>query len=254
VDVLVNVSLIGLSAVLIWSTLAGPRRAVVHARPTPLVSEAHSRNSKLPAGPVSLAGAPVKGDPDARVAVIEFADFQCSFCGKFARETMPELNRLYVDTGKVVFAFRQLPLTKIHALAFSAAESALCANQQGQFWALHDRLFQIGAALDHAALRSAPRDLGLNMPAYERCLEGTIADAVRQDMLLAQSVGISGTPNFLIGMIQADHTVKVVKTLSGAAPIADFQRVLDPLLGDGSAKIRARISEETLPAARHRQG
>lgn len=94
----------------------------------------------LPDQPISLDGAKVKGNATAPVALIMFSDFQCPFCAGFASETLPELEREYVATGHVVIAFRHFPLDN-HPLALKAAQGAECAEQQGRFWDMHDRMF-----------------------------------------------------------------------------------------------------------------
>jgi protein-disulfide isomerase len=164
----------------------------------------------------------------ARVAVIEYSDFECPFCGKFARETLPALEAKYVRTGKVLLVFRQFPLP-IHALAYKAAEGTLCAGRQDRFWEMHDQLF-LNRALDEGSLRRYARVIGLNEQQFESCLQGEAADAVRQEVESGKTLGVSGTPTFLLGYIQPDGRLKVTERLSGAQPVAAFEAVLDRLL------------------------
>lgn len=84
---------------------------------------------------------PTLGKKDAPVIMIEFSDFQCPFCGRFWKDTLPQIKKDYVDTGKVLFVYKDFPLRQIHPLAQKAAEAANCAAEQGKFWEYHDALF-----------------------------------------------------------------------------------------------------------------
>src|SRR3989344_5210701 len=76
----------------------------------------------------------VKGDKNAPVEIIEFSDFQCPFCARFYSDTLPQIQKEYIDTGKVKFVYRDFPLSSIHPQATPAAEAAECAKEQGKFW------------------------------------------------------------------------------------------------------------------------
>ncbi|MAG59278.1 hypothetical protein CMO96_00610 [Candidatus Woesebacteria bacterium] len=91
---------------------------------------------------VELGNAQTKGNKDAKVVLVEFSDFECPFCSRFYSTTLPQIEQNYVDTGKILFAYKHLPLTQIHSNAQSAAEASLCAADQGKFWEYHDRIFQ----------------------------------------------------------------------------------------------------------------
>ncbi|MEX2272213.1 MAG: DsbA family protein [Vicinamibacterales bacterium] len=225
-DVMASVSLIALSIVLISVTLIGrPEGEGEASPPTRPV-----RNSPpLPKEPVSLQGAALQGRPDAPIAIIEFADFECPYCAKFARETWPVLRERYVASGQVLMAFRQLPLENIHRFAMTAAESAICAGRQGRFWDMHEVLFQNPKRLDAASVRDYGKSLGLDSAAFVSCLEGEAVEQVRADQDAARSLGISGTPTFLLGRTQPNGMVLVTERLGGAAPVAMFAEALDRL-------------------------
>lgn len=135
---------------------------------------------------MSLDGAATKGDRKAKVALIEYSDFQCPFCGRFARETLPQLDEKYVRPGKVLVAFRHLPLP-IHALAQRAAEAAECAGQQNKFWLMHDFLFRDSGQLAESKLTSSAAGLGLNDGQFKACLEGRTAAKARADAAFARA-------------------------------------------------------------------
>jgi protein-disulfide isomerase len=184
----------------------------------------------LPAQPISLTGAQILGDRAAKIGFVVYSDFQCPYCGKFARETLPTLEQQYVRTGKVLLAFRQFPLA-IHQFAEKAAEAAECAGRQGKFWAFHDQLFADQRTLDTAGLQDRARVLGLEANEFARCLEGQTAMIVEADRAGGEPLGVSGTPTFLLGPVLEDGRLKVAQRFSDAQPLAQFQNMLDRLVG-----------------------
>jgi protein-disulfide isomerase len=183
----------------------------------------------LPTHPLSLEGAATRGNIGARVALIEYSDFQCPFCGDFARSALPELEQRYVNSGQVLLAFRHLPLEKLHPFAFKAAEAAECSRRQGKFWEMHDRSFE-KQQLDEASLGQSAQTLGLDMARFNACLAGEATDQVRKDMAGAKDLAVSATPTFFLGTVQPDGQVKVVKRLSGSAAKSDLERSLNALV------------------------
>ena len=189
-----------------------------------------------PAEPISLAGAEIEGHPTARVALVVYSDFQCPYCGKFARETLPAIQAKYVRSGKLLLAFRQYPLPN-HEFAQKAAEAAECAGKQGRFWAFHDQLFANQRALDLASLSTYAVKVGLEPKQFATCLDGQTVASVKADNAGGDQVGVSGTPSFVAGPILPDGRIKVTERFSGALPLSEFQRVLDRLgaTSDGTA-------------------
>jgi protein-disulfide isomerase len=172
----------------------------------------------------------VKGRPDAKLTVVEFSDFECPFCGRHARETFAQIERDYIATGKIRYAFRHYPLERIHPRALKAAEAAECARQQGRFWELHDRLFTSQRALTEPDLIAAAKAIGLPTPAFEECLNGRATSKVRRDMAVGSRAGVTGTPAFFLGVAQKDGSVRVLKKLTGAQPFTSFKLAIDGLL------------------------
>jgi protein-disulfide isomerase len=209
-----------------WSSpTSAPSRAQQAAPP---------RAAPLPDEPISLRGAQLQGSRTAPVAMIEYSDFQCPYCGRFARDTLPGLERSYVQPGKVLFAFREFPLESIHPFALAAATAAECAGEQGQFWKMHDLNFADQAHLDDDALRAHAKTGGLNAEQFDRCRKGA-ADKVQADEKAGTALSISGTPTFFFGRLEPDGRVKIVTRLSGALPIAQFSATLDAMLEPSSA-------------------
>ena len=184
---------------------------------------------ELPAELLSLEGATLRGNPKARVALIEYSDFQCPYCGVFARETFPSLDAEYVSTGKVLIAFRHFPLRSMHPLAAKAAEIALCAGAQGRFWEMHDRLFA-EKQLDEASLRGVATGLGVDNTAFGDCLAGQKSATVSADEASGKKLGVTGTPTFFVGVIENNGRVRVTDRIAGAASEAQFKASLKKAL------------------------
>jgi protein-disulfide isomerase len=197
--------------------------------PRPVDAVHGVRPAPVPTEPLSLEGATLLGDKNAKVAVIEYSDFECPFCGKFAEEIRPVLQREYVDTGKVLLAFRHFPLS-IHRLAEGAAMAAECAGRQNRFWEMHARLFADRSRLDLASLREHAQALRLGLEAFDTCMSGEVAEKVRADVDSARKLSIAGTPTFLVGTIEADGRVRVVTRLNGARSMQELRHALDDLL------------------------
>lgn len=180
---------------------------------------------------INVAGEPFKGKKDAKLTLVEFSEYQCPFCGRHVRDTYPTLDKEYVQTGKVKYVFRDLPLESIHKNAFKAAEATHCAGEQGKFWELHDRLFENQKALEPASLTTYAQAIGVDAKKFQACLDGgKYAADIRKDMADAAKYGITGTPTTVIGLTEPNgSTIKVLKVLRGAQPIAAFKDALDSL-------------------------
>lgn len=179
--------------------------------------------------PVSIDDDFVKGRPDARITMIEFSDFQCPFCGRFYRETLPHIDRDYIQAGKVRMVYRDFPLDN-HEHAQKAAEAAQCAGEQGKFWEMHDKLFDNQKALEVSNLKKYAKALGLNMARFEQCLDtGKYAEEVLKDLADGREAGVSGTPTFYIGYTSEGMTVQAIP-VRGAVPYSTFKQIFDRLL------------------------
>jgi protein-disulfide isomerase len=148
---------------------------------------------------LNLTGVPMIGSKDAPLTMVEFTDFQCPFCQRFAITTFPELKKNYIDTGKVRFYSRDLPLD-FHANAMRAAEAARCAADQGQFWQLRSIMGHNPDKLDLDHLVGFAKDLKMDTTAFRSCVEsGKYKQAVQSDVMEAMKIGADGTPTFVIG-------------------------------------------------------
>jgi protein-disulfide isomerase len=138
--------------------------------------------------------APSIGSKDSPITITEFSDFQCPYC-RGSQVVLNQILRLY--DGQVKLIFKHLPLD-IHAEAFSSAQAAFCAGQQGLFWKYHDALFA-SEDLSLAALTNIGSQQGLNLPTFKLCLTSdTSRAAVLADSREARQLGISSTPTFVV--------------------------------------------------------
>jgi protein-disulfide isomerase len=178
----------------------------------------------------SLGGASVIGNASAGIAIIQYSDFECPFCASFARETWPQIQKQYIDQGKVLSAYRHLP-QRASASAAAAARGAYCAGQQQRFWQMHDALFQRRELTERASYELASQ-LHLDIRKFDDCLLRDGQEHVQQDIRSAVALRIDGTPTFLIGRVGRNKTVVVTHIVSGAQPFDTFRRVFDALLDD----------------------
>ncbi|MGZ8827988.1 MAG: thioredoxin domain-containing protein [Thermoanaerobaculia bacterium] len=176
---------------------------------------------------VATPTGPAMGPADAAVTVVEFSDFQCPYCARSA-VTVKQLVEKY--PGKIRLVFQDFPLP-IHKEAPKAAEAAACAHDQGKFWEMHDLLFQNQDKLSMAGLKGHAVTLGLDVPAFNACLDGgKHAADWKRTKTVGEGYGITGTPAFFINGIP----------IFGAAPLQEFTQIIDDEL--------ARTVPPTVPA------
>jgi protein-disulfide isomerase len=183
-----------------------------------------------PAADVATEAADVRilGSSAAPVMIVEFTDLQCPYCARFAITTWPRIRQEYVETGKVRFATRDLPLP-FHAYALPAAIAARCAGQQGRFWEFREALFRDQAQLATGTYAGLVQSLGLDAAQFADCRrDPAVAQSVQADAELAAASGIRATPSFVIGRI-VDGAFKG-EILSGAQPFENFQARINLLL------------------------
>ena len=178
---------------------------------------------------------PVKGDPKARLVLVEFSDYQCPYCGRFVRETFPQIEKDYIKTGKLKYVFRDFPITAAHKDALKAALAAGCALDQGKYWEMHDRLFENQTAFTVHNLTQSAEAIGLNKETFQRCLNNNeYATEVQNDFADGTKAGVNQTPFFFLGLTEPNSTkVKVLTVIAGAKPYAVFKAAIDGALQQG---------------------
>lgn len=177
------------------------------------------------------ATVPMLGSSTAKYALIEFMDYQCPYCLRHARQTLPKIKSRYIDTGQLRYAVRDYPLS-FHAEAKNAAIAAKCAAKQGKFWEMHDALINNAKQLGQTLYNSQSATLGMDIQQYSQCLSSPEArEQVDRDMAYGNSLGVRGTPRFYLGKVEGDAIVDVV-TISGAHPFEYFDKAIQRLMAN----------------------
>lgn len=185
-----------------------------------------------PAGPpepvkakLNMSGGEMLGSKNAPITMVEFTDYQCPFCQRFHTTVFNEIKKNYIDTGKVRFYSRDLPLDSMHPNATRAAQAARCAAEQGQYWTLRDIMGANPSKLDLDSLVADAAGLKMDTAKFRSCVEsGKYKEAVQTDVLEAMKIGADGTPTFVIGKSTPDGVDGEV--LVGAMPYEVFDRKL----------------------------
>lgn len=162
---------------------------------------------------------PARGSDKAPVTLIEFSDFQCSFCRKFWQTTLPAIEKKYVKTGKVKFVYRHFAILGKHSVA--AAQAAECAGEQGKFWPYHDKLFAsagLPLAFTDGKLKGYAKEMGLKSQDFNQCLDsGKYLKKVEGETTTAAFLGARGTPAFFLNG----------QMIVGAQPLEVFEAVIE---------------------------
>ena len=166
----------------------------------------------------------VKGNADAPITIVEFADFQCPFCSR-VQPLLKDVLAKY--KGKVKLAYLDFPLAQIHTHAEMAAEASRCALAGGKYWEMHDALFADQSKLDEAALVRTAAGLGMDQNSFASCLKsGKYNATVQQDVQAGSQAGVNATPTFFING----------EFLSGVQSDADFTTIIDRQLSAMGSK------------------
>lgn len=177
---------------------------------------------------VPLAGAPVRGNPDAPVTIVEFSDFHCPFC----RRAHPVIQQLLAKYGdRVRLVYKDMPLDNLHPNARAASEAGLCAAAQGKFWEFHDKLFASEPDSSPATLNRLAQEVGIDVAPFEACYkERRFKTQVEASVQDGSRLGVTGTPTFFING----------RNVTGALPLESFAKVVDEELKRAQPAAAAR--------------
>ncbi len=171
---------------------------------------------------INVSNVPMRGNPDAKVTIVEYSDFQCPYCGRAYKTLEDEVMKEYGD--KVRLVYKNFPLSDIHPWADSAALASACARKQSAegFWKMYNFLFQNQEAITPENVKEKTegviKESGLDAAAFDKCFDGKDAqDLVTADQSEAETLGVNSTPTFFING----------RRLEGALPIDDFKAALD---------------------------
>ncbi len=177
---------------------------------------------------ISIGNAPLLGSSVANVTVVEFSDFQCPFCASFFSNTLSELKKEYIDTGKVKFYYKHYPLD-FHQNAKVASVASECAKEQGKFWEYHNTLLGNQTAWETLVGNNTVKkfegyavDLGLDPNKFETCLDSLKYERiVDSDLEQGTMLGVTGTPAFFVGK-EGKYTL-----IEGAQPFESFRQAIN---------------------------
>lgn len=181
---------------------------------------AASQNTSVTEALAALGKGPTLGSTSAPVTIVEFSDFQCSFCKKFWADTLPQLKETYINKGQARFTYRHLAI--LGKFSEQAAQAAECAGEQGKFWEYHNRLFanQGGLAFTNPKLEQYAQELKLSHRMFGRCLDsGRYGQKVKGETAVAASLGARGTPTFFVNN----------RLVVGAQPFEVFRASIEDL-------------------------
>ena len=149
-----------------------------------------------PGGVPKTDGKPFKGSATAKVLIVEYSDFQCPVCGR----AYPINKAIVNEYGqRIKFVYKHFPIRSIHPFAQKAAEASECANDQGKFWEMHDRMFENNEALDVSSLKQYAADIGLDTSKFNQCLDsGAKAGLVNDELGEGTALGVDATPTFWV--------------------------------------------------------
>lgn len=177
---------------------------------------------------VPLGGSPVLGAVDAPLVLVEFTDYECPDCYRAHEGVLAELKKKYVETGKLRFVSRNLPLPS-HPNAEPAAHAALCAMQQNQFWSMHDKLYALRTRLTRTSFLQAASELNLDTELFRACLDGrAFATQIGRDRMDAERLGISATPTFVLGRRTGDGVTGLM--MIGVRSLPQFEAEIEKQL------------------------
>lgn len=170
-------------------------------------------------------GSPILGNPDASITIVEWGDYQCTYCHAFYETSKDLLIKEYVDTGKANFVFRDFPLNGPDSVL--AAEASYCANDQNKYWDYHDELYKNWAGertgwVNRKSLDQFANTVGIDTTQFDKCLgDKKYEQRVLDNQKFGEGIGINATPSFLI------FNSKKIMKIEGAQPISVFKQVLD---------------------------
>lgn len=172
-----------------------------------VVKAAVAQQPQAPALPskvqIDAGNLPIKGNVNAKVTIVEFADFRCPFCEKFFTDIEPQLLKEYVDTGKAKLAFRNFAF--LGQASVVAANAGECANEQDKFWDMHDYLYKNQPSESDTSMYTTDKltaiagQLGMDTAKFRSCLDSNKYDKnVSDDLAAGQKAGVNGTPTAFV--------------------------------------------------------
>lgn len=174
-----------------------------------------------------MQGSTILGNPDAKITIVEFGDYQCTFCYKFHDETMKKIDQAYIKAENVNFVYRDFPLNGPQSIL--ASEASYCAQKQNKFWEYHNTLYDNWGGentgwITKNVLLGFANDIKLDLDSFSQCLENSeFKQKVLDNEQFAREIGIDATPSFLI--FNDSELYRII----GAQPFEKFEQALQEL-------------------------
>ena len=172
-------------------------------------------------------GSPIIGNPSATITIVEWGDYQCTFCYKFHQSTLNTIKQNFIETGKVKLVFKDFPLNGPDSVL--AAEAAYCAQDQGKYWQYHDELYKNWGGertgwITRDSLDKFATTVNLDLEKFDKCLDDhKYLERVNQMYEFGKEIGIDATPSFLV--FSNEKIIKII----GNQPLEVFLKSLDEL-------------------------
>ena len=230
-DALYGVIIVGLAGLIVLSVLTQGfgivKPQAVQAPPSGSNAQGNVQGNQTAQGTtlqqlsVDVGALPALGQSTAPVTVVEFSDFECPFCGRLYSDAEAQIRSNYINSGKVKFYYRDFPLTSIHPDAMAGSIAGRCANDQGKFWEMHDKLFENQAtwssmADPKSALEQYAKDLGLDSAKFDSCYESQqhVAE-INSDETAGTGFGVQGTPGVFIKIPMGKVDLAALQSVAG---------------------------------------
>jgi protein-disulfide isomerase len=174
------------------------------------------------------------GKTTAPLVMVEYTDYECPFCRQFHLNTFEQIRKNYIDSGKVLYVSRDFPLD-FHKNAPRAAAAGRCAAEQQKFWELRHVMIANADKLGAEQIVGYAKELKLDLGKFRPCMQSNrFKQSIDEDMQEGRSIGISGTPSFVIGRV-VDGKLEGIRMV-GALPYINFAQKLDQMLAQAGAK------------------
>lgn len=231
-SIIVGSLLISISILLSGGVIGLKKNTVIGTGTTQQTAVQPSPSGNVVVSGVTAGDFPTLGNKDAKVLVVEFADYQCPFCEQFYTNTFPQIKKDYIDTGKIKFAYRDFPFLGQPTTdaagdeSTNAANAARCANDQGKFWEYHDYLFGHQGQEDSGTfskdnLKQFAATLGLDTTKFDQCVDSDqFVSAAQTDAAAAHGYGVNSTPTIFVNG----------EMIVGSEPYAEFKTAIDNAL------------------------
>lgn len=181
---------------------------------------------------INVAGAPARGPASQILTLVEFSDYECPFCIRHFRETMPEIDSKWIQTGKLRYVFRDFPIDQLHPAAINGHIAARCAAEQGKFWEMHGRMFSAPGTHTPPEIELRAGEAGVSIDPFRECVaSGRFRAEIQKSVQSAVELGANGTPAFFVGVRDpSTEEVRIVTAVSGAQPFEAFEKAFETVL------------------------